>query len=169
MDETASLRANRTRHTQFVSGLVDTASGRLLDVVADRTALGSHALAGPAANGAGSPRIGVVALDSHRGYARAVATHLAHATLVVDHFHLIRLANQVIDDVRRRVQQQTTGHRGGKHDPLSGIRILERRKHPSVLGAQRLDLGLLRRGDLDWARTRLEAPSSAPNHRAVVG
>ena len=56
MDETAWLRASRTRHTQFVSGLVDTASERLLDVVADRTALGSHALAGPAANGAGWPR-----------------------------------------------------------------------------------------------------------------
>ena len=66
----------------------------------------------------------MVALDSHRGYARAVATHLAHATLVVDHFHLIRLANQVIDDVRRRVQQQTTGHRGRKRDPLYGIRKL---------------------------------------------
>ena len=69
-------------------------------------------------------QIGVVALDPHRGYARAVTTHLAHATLVVDHFHLIRLANQVIDDVRRRVQQQTTGHRGRKHDPLYGIRKL---------------------------------------------
>jgi transposase len=72
----------------------------------------------------------VVALDSHRGYARAVATHLARATLVIDHFHLIRLANQVIDDVRRRVQQHTsvqqhtTGHRGRKHDPLSGIPTL---------------------------------------------
>jgi hypothetical protein len=31
-----------------------------------------------------------------------VATHLAHATLVVAHFHLIRLANQVIYDVHRR-------------------------------------------------------------------
>jgi hypothetical protein len=47
MDETAWLRASRTRHTQFVAGLVDPASGRLRDVVEDRTALGSHALAGP--------------------------------------------------------------------------------------------------------------------------
>ncbi len=38
MDETAWLRANRHHHTRYVSGLVDTASGRLLDVVADRTA-----------------------------------------------------------------------------------------------------------------------------------
>ncbi|MDF1595103.1 MAG: transposase [Acidimicrobiia bacterium] len=30
----------------------------------------------------------------------------------------VRLANQAIDDVRRRVQQQTLGHRGRKSDPL---------------------------------------------------
>lgn len=38
MDETAFLRAQRNRPTMFVSGLVDTATGRLLDVVEDRTA-----------------------------------------------------------------------------------------------------------------------------------
>ncbi|MDP9405800.1 MAG: hypothetical protein M3O86_04245, partial [Actinomycetota bacterium] len=38
MDETAFLRANRHHHTTYVSGLVDTATGRLLDVVQDRTA-----------------------------------------------------------------------------------------------------------------------------------
>jgi hypothetical protein len=43
-------------------------------------------------------RIGVITLDPHRGYANAVGTHLGHATLVVDHFHVIRLANRVVDD-----------------------------------------------------------------------
>lgn len=38
MDETAWLKANRWHHTMYVSGLVDTATGRLLDVVPDRTA-----------------------------------------------------------------------------------------------------------------------------------
>lgn len=53
-----------------------------------------------------------------------MATHLAHAVLVVDHFHVIQLANRVIDDVRRRVQHDTTGHRGRAGDPLYGIRKL---------------------------------------------
>jgi transposase len=123
MDETAWLRANRRHHTLYVSGLVDTATGRLLDVVPDRTARavtdwlarqGHDWLA----------RIGVVALDPHRGYANAVDVHLGHATLVVDHFHVIRLANALIDDVRRRVQQQQTGHRGRTGDPLYGARKL---------------------------------------------
>jgi transposase len=38
MDETSFLRARRDRPTLFVSGLVDTATGRLLDIVTDRTA-----------------------------------------------------------------------------------------------------------------------------------
>jgi hypothetical protein len=40
--------------------------------------------------------------------------------VVVDHFHAIRLANLVVDQVRRRVQQATLGHRGRKRDPLYG-------------------------------------------------
>jgi hypothetical protein len=123
MDETAFLRANRRHHTLCVSGLVDTATGRLLDVVRDRTAKAVITWLGRQAPG-WLERIGVVALDPHRGYANAVGVHLGHATLVVDHFHVIRLANAVVDDVRRRVQNTTTGHRGRAVDPLYGIRKL---------------------------------------------
>jgi transposase len=42
----------------------------------------------------------------------------------VDHFHAIRLANAVVDQVRRRTQQTALGHRGRKHDPLYRIRKL---------------------------------------------
>ncbi len=66
----------------------------------------------------------MAALDPYEGYATALRTALPDATIVVDHFHLIRLANQVVDEVRRRTQQQTTGHRGRKHDPLYRIRKL---------------------------------------------
>jgi transposase len=44
--------------------------------------------------------------------------------VVVDHFHAIRLANMMVDQVRRRTQQTTLGHRGRKHDPLYRIRKL---------------------------------------------
>jgi transposase len=44
--------------------------------------------------------------------------------VVVDHFHAIRLANTVVDQVRRRVQQATLGHRGHMRDPLYRIRKL---------------------------------------------
>jgi hypothetical protein len=53
--------------------------------------------------------------------------------VVIDHFHAVRLANAAIDDVRRRVQNQTVGHRGRTGDPLYGIRRL------LLVGHERLD------------------------------
>ena len=52
------------------------------------------------------------------GYRAALEDHLPNVTLVVDHFHAIRLANRAIDEARRRVQNRTLGHRGHKADPL---------------------------------------------------
>jgi transposase len=43
---------------------------------------------------------------------------------VVDRFHAIRLATTVVDQVRRRVQRATLGHRGRKRDPPYRIRKL---------------------------------------------
>jgi transposase len=69
-------------------------------------------------------RIATVALDPWRGYASALVVPLGHATVVVDHFHAIKLANTMVDQVRRRTQQTTLGHRGRKRDPLYRIREL---------------------------------------------
>jgi transposase len=52
-------------------------------------------------------RIATVALDPWHGYASALVTPLGHATVVVDHFHAVRLANVVVDQVRRRIEQAT--------------------------------------------------------------
>jgi transposase len=48
---------------------------------------------------------------------------------VLDAFHVVRLGTQVVDEVRRRVQQDTLGRRGHKHDPLYQIRGLVRGHH----------------------------------------
>ncbi|GIU90352.1 MAG: hypothetical protein KatS3mg010_1451 [Acidimicrobiia bacterium] len=61
-------------------------------------------------------------IDPFRGYATGLTDRLDGATIVVDHFHAVRLANAAIDDVRRRVQQAQLGHRGRKDDPLYRIR-----------------------------------------------
>jgi transposase len=53
--------------------------------------------------------------------------------VVADVFHLVRLALQVLDGVRRRRQQQIHGHRGHKHDPLFRLRRVLR------VGQERLD------------------------------
>lgn len=113
VDETAWLTATRDHHTLYVSGLVDLGSGRLLDVVPDRTAKAVTEWLDTRSAGwlAG---IGIVALDPYRGYASAMAAKVGHAVMVVDHFHVSRLGNKAVDDARRRVQQATTGHRGRK-------------------------------------------------------
>jgi transposase len=119
----ASSRPTRVAPTRWVTGLVDLEGGRLLDVVADRTRAAVEGWLG-----ARSPvwlaAVAMVALDPWRGYASALVAPLAHATVVVDHFHAIRLANIVADQVRHRTQQATLGHRGRKHDPLYRVRKL---------------------------------------------
>ncbi len=85
-----------------------------------------------------------MALDPWRGYASALVAPLGHATVVVDHFHAIRLANTVVDQVRRRTQQATLGHRGRKPDPLYRIRklLLTAAEQLTSRGRVRLRAGL---------------------------
>jgi transposase len=66
------------------------------------------------------------ALDPFRGYANAIHNGLPDAVAVLDAFHVVRLGTQAVDEVRRRVQQDTLGRRGHKHDPLYKIRGLLR-------------------------------------------
>jgi transposase len=143
LDETSFLKATRLAPTQWVTGLVDLERGRLLDVVADRTraAVDGWLHARPRAWLA---QVATVALDPWRGYASALVTPLGHATVVVDHFHAIRLANTAVDQARRRTQQTTLGHRGRKHDPLYRIRklLLTAAEQLTQQGRARLRAGL---------------------------
>jgi transposase len=143
LDEIAFLRANATRHTVFVTNFVDLVRGRLLDVVPGRSANGVHDWLGTR-SAEWLAGVKTVAIDPHRGYANGVAVHLGHARLVVDPFHAVALANRTIDDVRRRVQNETLGHRGRSGDPLYGIRRLLLRgiERHSATSLARLQAGL---------------------------
>jgi transposase len=145
LDETAFLKATRLAPTRYVTGLVDLEQGRLLDVVADRTRAAVDRWLG-ARPRAWLAQVTTVVLDPWRGYASALVVPLGHATVVVDHFHAIRLANTVVDQVRRRTQQATLGHRGRKHDPLYCIRKL------LLVAAEQLT---------SWGRVRLRAGLTA--------
>jgi transposase len=143
LDEIAFLRANARRHTTFATNFVDLDRGRLLDVVAGRSAKAVEDWLGSRSpNWLASVR--AVAIDPFRGYAKGVALHLGRATVVVDPFHVIALANRAIDDVRRRVQNETLGHRGRSGDPLYEIRRLLLRgiERHTERSRARLDAGL---------------------------
>lgn len=62
--------------------------------------------------------IEVVAMDGFTGFKTAAVEELPAAVEVMDPFHVVKLAGDGLDEVRRRVQQETTGHRGKKGDPL---------------------------------------------------
>jgi transposase len=98
---------------------------RLLDAVAGRsgTAYKSWLQNQPKGFTAGVEQ---AALDPFRGYANAIRDELGDAVAVLDAFHVVRLGTQVVDEVRRRVQQDTLGHRGHKDDPLYQVRGLLR-------------------------------------------
>ena len=56
----------------------------------------------------------------------AIDDQLQDATSVLDAFHIVTLAGDAPGEVRRRVQQDTLGHRGRTGDPLYQIRLLLR-------------------------------------------
>ena len=57
-------------------------------------------------------------MDLFQGYKNAIDDQLQDATSVLDAFHIVKLAGDALDEVRRRVQQDTTGHRARTGDPL---------------------------------------------------
>jgi transposase len=58
-----------------------------------------------------------VAIDPAAGYASAIRTALPNAAIVVDHFHLVKLANDALTKVRRRVTWDLRERRGRRIDP----------------------------------------------------
>jgi transposase len=64
----------------------------------------------------------VVAMDGFTGFKTATTDQLPDAVAVMDPFHVVRLAGDAVDQCRRRVQQDTHGHRGRTGDPLSSAR-----------------------------------------------
>jgi transposase len=149
LDETSFLAATRQHPTLLVTGIMDLDAGRLVDVLPARSA---RAVTDWLAAKPGPWRAGIrhVVIDPYQPYATAVAAQLPDARLVVDHFHTVRLANTALDEVRRRVQHTTLGHRGHKGDPLYRIRrrLLTGHEHLDPAGFARL-LAWLDVGDPD--------------------
>ncbi|MEU6012177.1 ISL3 family transposase [Streptomyces sp. NPDC047453] len=58
-----------------------------------------------------------VAIDMSTTYRAAVRIALPQATVVVDHFHVVQLANKMLSMVRRRTTAEIRGRRGRATDP----------------------------------------------------
>lgn len=140
MDETAFLAANGRHHTQFVTGIValpgpGRASAQLLDIVPGRTANVLRDWINHQ-DRTWREEVTVASLDPFRGYATALSAALPWAVLVLDAFHVVRLGLAAVDDVRRRIQQDTLGRRGHRDDPLYRARRLPRRSFLTLTDRQ---------------------------------
>jgi transposase len=153
VDETSFLKANRSHATIYATAMVDLERHVLVDMVRGNSAKDmrgwtEHAdpvwLAG----------VRVVATDLAESFRAGLSPHLDHARRVADPFHVVRVANRCVDQVRRRVQNETLGHRGRKPDPLYRIRKL------LLAGDERLD-------DRGRGRMLLGLRVGDPNHEVV--
>jgi len=141
------VRAAPYFRTVFATSIVDVERGQLLDLVPGR--------------GGEQPRLWLLSqarpwrdaiawatLDLSGAYKAVFDEVLPGATQVADRFHVIKLANERIDETRRRVQNETLGHRGRKHDPLFRARRLLTMAEERLGGKGDEKLkGLLRAGD----------------------
>jgi transposase len=116
------------RHTRrgdkYVTVIIDltpircgTGPARLLDMVEGRSAQVFAAWLAAQAQG-WRDGVDVVAMDGFTGFKNAAAQELPAAVTVMDPFHVVRLAGQAVDDVRRRRQQELHGRRGRTRDAL---------------------------------------------------
>jgi transposase len=132
VDETSFLKANRKHSMIYATGLVDLQARIVIDMVRGNAAADLRRWTANA-HPEWLAGIGVVATDLAESFRAGLSPHLDHATRVADPFHVVRVANRCLDKVRRRVQQESLGHRGRKADPLYRIRKL------LLSGAERLD------------------------------
>ncbi len=107
----------RVLHDRWHTGIVDAAgTAGLLAHIDGRTAakVTEWLLAQP-----DSWRAGVthVTIDLSASYAKAVTDALPDAVVVADRFHLVRLANDTLTQVRQHATRDVRGRRGRKKDP----------------------------------------------------
>ena len=152
------VRRHTRKGDKYVTVIIDltpirdrTGPARLLDMVEGRSKQAFKTwLAARAQAWRGA--VQVVAMDGFTGFKTATSEELPEAVAVMDPFHVVRLAGDALDQCRRRIQQDTRGHRGRTGDPLYGAR---RTLHTGA------DLLTTKH------KTRLEALFTADEHAAV--
>ena len=147
LDETLFARLGPWRTQNWSTSIVDVRRGQLLDVIPGRSSIGACEWLARRDQG-WLDAIAWATLDLSGPWRLAFTTMLPDATQVADPFHLVKLANQRLDEVRRRVQHETTGHRGQKDDPLYRSRRLLTKASERLNDSGRDKLvGLLEAGD----------------------
>jgi transposase len=132
LDETSFVKLGEHSHTHYATTVADVENHQIIDILPTRkyTDVAGWIDKQPAA---WKERIRFGALDMSATYAAVYSVILPKADQVVDPFHVISLANRCLDAVRRRVQNEQTGHRGRRDDPLY------RARRVLLVGEEKLD------------------------------
>lgn len=117
----------------------------------------------------GRDRVEVVTIDMWRPYRDAVRAVLPKADVVVDHFHVVRMASQGLETIRKRAGGDLTTKNRRK---LMRSRHLLLRRHHALKPMQRMDLdGWLKNvpalHDAYWAKERFYDLWSIPDKAAA--
>jgi transposase len=147
LDEVLFVRTGDYRRQDFSTQLVDVQAGQLPDVVPGRSAKAPSAWLGSRDPG-WLDQVQRATLDFSGTYRSVLDNTLPDAVQVADPFHVCKHANTKLDECRRRVQNQTMGHRGRKTDPLYRCRRLLTKADERLTDTSTSKLlGLLAAGD----------------------
>ena len=143
VDETTYLSATRLHSTIYATGVVDLEAKVMIDLIPGNAAADLRRWT-ENADERWLRGVEVVATDLAESFRAGLSPHLSHAQRVADPFHVVRVGNRCLDKVRRRVQNETLGHRGRKDDPLYRIRklLLAGDERLDERGSNRMLLGL---------------------------
>ena len=128
------------RARKYVTLVIDLESGRIIWVEQGR---GSQALREFwrrfKLSGA---RLKAVAMDMSGAYAASVRAHAPHAIVTFDRFHVIKLMNERLDDLRRELAREAQDHNA--KEAIKGLRwlLLHRRDNLEKDAARRLERSL---------------------------
>jgi transposase len=109
IDETSARKGHR-----YVTVVLDARSHELLLLVEGRSAQAvAEFVAAMPAHGAQAEQITEVVMDMSPAYIAGVQTHFPQARIVFDLFHIMKLAGEALDAVRKNLRQQGADLRGG--------------------------------------------------------
>jgi transposase len=111
------------RYEPWMTTIVDLDTGQVLGIVdgRDSEGVGEWLFARPLEWRLG---VQVVAIDPSAAFRKALRMWLPRTAVSVDAFHLVKLGNDMLTEVRQRLTQQVHGRRGRSIDPIWANRRL---------------------------------------------
>jgi transposase len=115
IDETATRKGQRYATVVVEIDLEKRREARLLFMTPERTAASvGQFVEAMDAHGANAHQVRLAAIDMSAAYQKGVAEHLPQAQVVFDPFHVVKLAGEAVDGVRKALRAQGADVKGAR-------------------------------------------------------